>query len=103
MVAAPANTSTSEASVDAFILFNDKEDTVLNIVKKLELKGVSTYFWRRDIPVGEPWSDIEKEILRYASKNDADAIFLNADDRLGERKLDILRHAPTPIMIVPAV
>jgi nucleotide-binding universal stress UspA family protein len=46
-------------------------------------------------------TDIEKEILRYSSKNDADAIFLNADDKLGERKLDILRHAPTPIMIVP--
>lgn len=48
-------------------------------------------------------SDIEKEILRYASKNDADAIFLNVDDKLGERKLDILRHAPTPVMIVPTV
>ena len=48
-------------------------------------------------------TDIEKEILRYASKSDADAIFLNSDDRLGEKKLDILRHAPTPIMIVPVV
>jgi nucleotide-binding universal stress UspA family protein len=46
-------------------------------------------------------TDVEKEILRYTSKNDADAIFLNVDDRLGERKLDMIRHASTPVMIVP--
>lgn len=47
-------------------------------------------------------SDIEREIIRHVAKSDADAIFLNVDDTLGERKLEILRHAPTPVMIVPA-
>ena len=60
-----------------------------------ELSNAST---KRSIVRG---TDVDKEILRYASKNDLDAIFLNIDDTVGERKLDMIRHAPTPIMIVP--
>ena len=45
--------------------------------------------------------DAEKEIVRYAEKADADAIFLNAAGAPSEKKLDIIRHAPTPVMIVP--
>ncbi len=45
--------------------------------------------------------DVEREILRYASKSDADVIFLNIEQQLGERKINIVRHAPTPVMIVP--
>jgi nucleotide-binding universal stress UspA family protein len=43
----------------------------------------------------------EKEIVRYAAKADADAIFLNAVKEPTEGKLDIIRHAPVPVMVVP--
>lgn len=46
-------------------------------------------------------SDAEREILRYALKQETDAIFLNAKREPSEGKLDILRHAPCPVMIVP--
>jgi universal stress protein A len=46
-------------------------------------------------------SDAHKEIVRYASNNDADAIFLNASRHPSEGKLDIVRHATVPVMIVP--
>src|SRR5215212_2781389 len=36
--------------------------------------------------------DPEKEIVRYAAKSDADAIFLNAGKEPTEKKLDIIRH-----------
>jgi nucleotide-binding universal stress UspA family protein len=45
--------------------------------------------------------DAEKEIVRYAAKADADAIFLNADKQPTEGKLDIIRHASVPVMVVP--
>jgi nucleotide-binding universal stress UspA family protein len=45
--------------------------------------------------------DAEREIIRYASKQDADALFLNASANPSERKLDMIRHAPLPVMIVP--
>ena len=46
--------------------------------------------------------DPEKEIVRYAAKTDADAIFLNAGGKEPtEKKLDIIRHASVPVMVVP--
>lgn len=45
--------------------------------------------------------DADKEIIRYCVRVDADAIFLNAVSKPSEGKLDIVRHAPVPIMIVP--
>lgn len=45
-------------------------------------------------------SDPEKEIVTYAKKADVDAIFLNATASPSARKLDIIRHAPVPVMIV---
>jgi nucleotide-binding universal stress UspA family protein len=47
-------------------------------------------------------TDIEREIVRYSHKNDADVIFLNAEQQLGDAKLEIIRHAATPVMIVPS-
>jgi universal stress protein A len=44
--------------------------------------------------------DPEEEIVRYAAKIDADAIFLNSAADPSERKLDIVRHASLPVMIV---
>jgi nucleotide-binding universal stress UspA family protein len=43
----------------------------------------------------------EDEIVTYAEKRDADAIFLNAKGALSEGKLDIVRHANVPVLIVP--
>ncbi|MEA2490826.1 MAG: hypothetical protein QOH21_2618 [Acidobacteriota bacterium] len=47
-------------------------------------------------------SDAAKELLRYAAKSDADALFLNAKGNPSDGKLDIIRHATVPVMIVPA-
>jgi nucleotide-binding universal stress UspA family protein len=46
-------------------------------------------------------SDAEKEIVRYADKSDADAIFVIASGEPSEGKLDIIRHASVPVMVVP--
>lgn len=46
-------------------------------------------------------SDADKEIVRYAARTDADAIFLNALRQPNEGKLDIVRHATVPVVIVP--
>jgi nucleotide-binding universal stress UspA family protein len=46
-------------------------------------------------------TDVQREIIRYAAKVNADIIFLNADQQLGEKKIDIVRHAPTPVMVIP--
>ena len=46
-------------------------------------------------------TDADKEIVRYAARADADAIFLNALRQPNEGKLDIVRHATVPVMIVP--
>lgn len=45
--------------------------------------------------------DAQKEIVRHATKSDVDAIFLNAAKEPTEGKLDIIRHAPVPVMVVP--
>ena len=44
--------------------------------------------------------DPEDELLRYTTKVDADAIFLNAAAEPSKRKIDIVRHADVPVMIV---
>ncbi len=44
--------------------------------------------------------DPEDELLRYTTKVDADAIFLNAAAEPSQRKIDIVRHATVPVMIV---
>ncbi|MBE2287597.1 MAG: TIR domain-containing protein, partial [Prosthecobacter sp.] len=50
--------------LDAFILYHEKEKNVEVITADLELRGITTYFWRRDIAVGEPWQDVESQKLR---------------------------------------
>jgi nucleotide-binding universal stress UspA family protein len=46
-------------------------------------------------------SDPKDEIIRYASRTDSDAIFLDAPHGDGEGEIDIIRHAPVPVMVVP--
>lgn len=47
-------------------------------------------------------TDVAREILRYTRETNADALFLNSGDALSDRKVDIIRHSPAPVMIVPA-
>lgn len=47
-------------------------------------------------------SDVEREIIRFATKSGADVIFMNARQELSEAKINIVRHAPTPVLVVPA-
>jgi nucleotide-binding universal stress UspA family protein len=44
--------------------------------------------------------DPNDELLRYTTKVDADAIFLNAAAEPSQRKIDLVRHAPVPVMVV---
>lgn len=53
---------------------------------------------RADIVHG---TDVERELVRYTEKNNADLIVLNADQQIGETKGAIVRHAPVPVLIVP--
>jgi nucleotide-binding universal stress UspA family protein len=45
--------------------------------------------------------DVEREVVRYTEKADADAIFVNAADAPSPLKIEIVRKAPVPVMIVP--
>jgi nucleotide-binding universal stress UspA family protein len=45
--------------------------------------------------------DINREIVRYTEKSGADALFVNSVDKPSPLKLDIIRHATVPVMIVP--
>ena len=62
----PPQTDTPTKSVDAFILFNEEEESVAKIVDELSSLGISTYFWRRDISFGARWENIESDKLRAA-------------------------------------
>ena len=46
-------------------------------------------------------NDAQRELLRYAEKSDADAIFINASEDPSQKKLDVIRHAHMPVMVVP--
>ena len=52
--------------VDAFMLYNEREESVRAVVEELSSQGVKTHFWRRDIAPGEAWEKIEHERLRTA-------------------------------------
>ncbi len=47
-------------------------------------------------------NDVEREIIRFSTKSDADVIFLNAKQQIGDTKVEIIRHTATPVMIVPS-
>lgn len=52
---------------NALILFNESEQSVEGIVRQLERFGVSVYFGRRDISIGEDWIKRERSELAIAS------------------------------------
>jgi hypothetical protein len=53
-------------NVEAFALYNEKETAVESIVNALESRGVSTHFWRRDVPYGEGVEELEVQRFRDA-------------------------------------
>ena len=59
------------------------------------LAGTST---RRTIVRG---TDVEREIVRYVDRSDADALFVNAQTSVSPLKTDIIRQLSAPVMIVP--
>ncbi|MGZ7040907.1 MAG: universal stress protein [Thermoanaerobaculia bacterium] len=60
------------------------------------LSGVST---KRTIVRG---TDVEREVVRYVDRSDADALFVNAQTSVSPLKTDIIRQLSAPVMIVPA-
>jgi len=46
--------------------------------------------------------NVEREVMRYVSESNADAVFVNAQREIGAVKQEIIRHISTPVMIVPA-
>ncbi len=48
---------------DVFILFNERENEVVQVVEELEKRNISTYFFRRDIELGEEWVETENKYL----------------------------------------
>src|SRR5712672_3068829 len=65
----------SEVPLDAFILFNEREEAVPAVVDEMSSLGISTHFWRRDIRPGDPWEEIESQKLNSAR---AIAVFLGS-------------------------
>lgn len=65
------------------------------------LKNITTGLPPLVISETIPGTDLEREIIRYAGRTQADVIFLNAEPELSDVKIGVLRHAPTPVMIVP--
>jgi len=55
-----------ENIVDAFTLYKEEESVVERIVAELEARGVSTHFWRRDVPFGDDVHKLETERLKTA-------------------------------------
>jgi hypothetical protein len=53
-------------NVDAFILFNEKEDKVARVATYLDSIGISTFFWRRDTEFGEQWQETESQHIKDA-------------------------------------
>ena len=46
-------------------------------------------------------SDIDREVLRHLEAAKADALFVNAGDEPTQLKIDLIRKAAVPVMLVP--
>ena len=77
--------------VDAFILFKEQESIVEKIVHELEARGVSTHFWRRDVPFGDDVNALETERLKAARTV---LVFLG-DSGWGPNHLGLTKEAQT--------
>lgn len=70
------------------------EDQLAQVVAN-KLRGLSS---TRTVVTGE---DVEREVTRYTDRSGADAVFLRSAGKPSPLRLDILRHASVPVMIVP--
>lgn len=52
---------------DAFMLYNEREPRIDEIVDELEKQGIKTYYWHNDLGVGKNWRAFEAAHLREAA------------------------------------
>ena len=79
------------------ICAEEERDAASALLDELAAKITSSRT-QKTIVAGE---DVEREVVRYTEKAGADAIFVNAADAPSPLKMDIVRKAPVPVMIVP--
>jgi hypothetical protein len=75
--------------LDAFVAFNDKEDVVEQIVHELDFHGVTTFFWRRDMPLGADWKHLEKQKLAESK----DVLVFLGEEGWGKNHLSVTENA----------
>lgn len=51
---------------DVFLLYNQREEGVERVAEKLRAEGIATYYYRRDVPLGGDFVNIETAKLRDA-------------------------------------
>jgi hypothetical protein len=86
-----ANEATSRdlSIVDAFLLYNEKEENIEPIAAALEERGLSLHFFRRDIDVGDEFGEIEAKRLRSARS----VVVLLGDSGWGPTQFRLAREA----------
>ena len=47
-------------------------------------------------------TDVDREVIRHIEKSNADSLFMNAADEPSPLKIELIRRAPVPVMMVPA-
>lgn len=57
---------TAKSEHEAFVLLNEREKPAHEVVSSLNSLGVATYYWNRDIRVGEQWRETEQQELESA-------------------------------------
>ncbi|MFA4892699.1 P-loop NTPase fold protein [Brevundimonas sp.] len=55
-----------DGSVDAFLLYNEREGLIDQIADALRSAGRSVHFWRTDVAIGESWMPFEQKRLAAA-------------------------------------
>ena len=100
----------SHAALELALTIAGRENSAVHLVtvcKEAEVKGAEGLLQElsQRVPAAKQAiirsTDVERELIRYATKVDADVIFINAGQELSEKKANIVRHAHTPVMIVP--
>lgn len=100
----------SHAALDLALAINAREGGEIHLVtvcKESEVKSAESLL--RDLAVRSGnvrqavirGNDVDREIIRYATKIGADVICINATQQVSEAKANIVRHAHTPVLIVP--
>jgi hypothetical protein len=53
-------------TLDAFLLYNERESSVEVVANALEKRGLSTHFWKRDVSLGDHINELEQGQLAHA-------------------------------------